>query len=304
MCKWMEALETNKIEICRDETMARHTTWRVGGPADAMVLPANLDELVTTLEILNLYQVDWKVIGKGSNILVSDSGYRGAIIALNRDFVEISIEDSIITVEANYSLTKLARFASQNGLAGLEFACGIPGTVGGAVAMNIGAHGVEISSILIDAKVLTAAGEIEVWNNQDFQFAYRESRLNREKGILLSARFVLTPEAEEQIKARMANYNEGRRKSQPIGLSTAGSVFKNPENAFVGKLVEELGLKGKTCGGAEISTKHANFIINTGTATAKDICCLMSYIKAEVLREYGIKLENEVEIVGECEFCN
>lgn len=300
MNKWIQALEANNINYYKDELLAKHTTWRVGGPADALVLPVNRAQLVTTLEILNHYQVDWKVIGNGSNLLVSDRGYRGAVISLTSNFVDISVVDRIITVEANYSIAKLTRFALEHGLTGLEFACGIPGTVGGAVAMNIGAHGGEISNILIDAEILTATGETEVWSNEDFQFLYRDSRLKRQDAILLSARFLLDFAVVKQIKTKMESYNNRRRKSQPIGLNTAGSVFKNPENAFAGQLIENLGLKGRTSGGAEISLKHSNFIVNTGSATAQDICRLINYIKSEVLREYGIKLEMEIEIVGEC----
>lgn len=300
MNKWIQALEANNINYYKDELLAKHTTWRVGGPADALVLPVNRAQLVTTLEILNHYQVDWKVIGNGSNLLVSDRGYRGAVISLTSNFVDISVVDRIISVEANYSVAKLTRFALEHGLTGLEFACGIPGTVGGAVAMNIGAHGGEISNILIDAEILTATGETEVWSNEDFQFLYRDSRLKRQDAILLSARFLLDFAVVKQIKTKMESYNNRRRKSQPIGLNTAGSVFKNPENAFAGQLIENLGLKGRTSGGAEISLKHSNFIVNTGSATAQDICRLINYIKSEVLREYGIKLEMEIEIVGEC----
>lgn len=304
MYPWVKELELNNIQFYIDEALARHTTWRVGGPADALVLPANRTELVTTLKILNSFQVEWKVIGNGSNLLVSDSGYRGAIITLTNDFREISIKDRIITVEANYSLAKLAWFALEHGLAGLEFACGIPGTVGGAVTMNTGAHSAEISDILLDAEVVTATGAIETWAKQDFQFSYRDSELRQQKAILLSANFMLTVAQEEGIKSKMTSYNERRRKSQPIGLATAGSVFKNPDQVFVGQLIEDLGLKGKTRGGAEISTKHANFIVNTGSATAQDICWLINHIRSEVFKKHGIRLETEVEMVGDFEFCN
>jgi UDP-N-acetylmuramate dehydrogenase len=304
MQRWLETLAKNNIKLSENEPLSKHTTWRVGGPADAFVLPEDRAQLITTLEILNSAAVEWKVIGNGSNLLVSDHGFQGALISLTCNFDEISVENTIITVGAQCALTKLARFALENGLAGFEFAAGVPGTVGGAVTMNIGAHGAEISEIILDAEVLTETGEVQVWDKTEFGFTYRGSKLQRQKVALLSARFQLLTDSPKLIKERMEIYNERRMKSQPIGFSTAGSVFKNPENNFAGKLIEELGLKGETYGGAQVSTKHANFIVNLGAATSQDIYCLINFIQKKVLQEYGINLETEIEMVGKFDFCN
>lgn len=301
MKKWIKELSQENIAtILENEQLSKHTTWKIGGLADAYIIPNGRDELVKIIEILNANEVVWKVLGKGSNLLVSDKGYRGAIISLQTEtFRELDIRETMIKVGADFSLVRIANLAAKNGLTGLEFAGGIPGTVGGAIYMNAGAHNSDISNILIEADVLNEKGKIETWSNKDFEFAYRYSKLQNRKGIILSATFNLDYGDRRIIAEKMASYKDRRRKSQPYNLPCAGSVFRNPKNDYAGRLIEELGLKGYKIGAAEVSTLHANFIVNTGNATAKDILDLINYIKNRVLEAYNVELISEVEVIGE-----
>lgn len=301
MDKWIEQLfQKNIATILVNEPLSKHTTWKIGGPAAAFIIPNGIDELTKIIEILNVNKVAWKVLGKGSNLLVSDKGYRGAIISLQqKPFRTLDIEETMVRVGADFSLIRLANLAAKNGLTGLEFAGGIPGTVGGAIYMNAGAHNSDISNILIEANVLNENGDIDTWSNKDFEFAYRHSKLQERKGIILSAIFNLNYEDRKIIAERMASYKDRRRKSQPYNLPCAGSVFRNPDGDFAGRLIEELGLKGYKIGDAQVSTLHANFIVNTGNATAKDILNLIEYIKFRVFKVYKVELSSEVELVGE-----
>lgn len=301
MDKWIEQLfQKNIATILVNEPLSKHTTWKIGGPAAAFIIPNGIDELTKIIEILNVNKVAWKVLGKGSNLLVSDKGYRGAIISLQQEpFRTLDIEETMVRVGADFSLIRLANLAAKNGLTGLEFAGGIPGTVGGAIYMNAGAHNSDISNILIEANVLNENGDIDTWSNKDFEFAYRHSKLQERKGIILSAIFNLNYEDRKIIAERMASYKDRRRKSQPYNLPCAGSVFRNPDGDFAGRLIEELGLKGYKIGDAQVSTLHANFIVNTGNATAKDILNLIEYIKFRVFKVYKVELSSEVELVGE-----
>lgn len=301
MKKWIKELSQESLAtILENEPLSKHITWKIGGPADAYIIPNGRDDLVKIIEILNANEVVWKVLGKGSNLLVSDKGYRGAIISLQTEtFRELDIRETMIKVGADFSLVRIANLAAKNGLTGLEFAGGIPGTVGGAIYMNAGAHNSDISNILIEADVLNEKGKIETWSNKDFEFAYRYSMLQKKKGIILSATFNLDYGDRRIIAEKMASYKDRRRKSQPYNLPCAGSVFRNPKNDYAGRLIEELGLKGYKIGDAEVSILHANFIVNTGNATAKDILDLINYIKNRVLEAYNVELTSEVEVIGE-----
>lgn len=299
--KWIKELfQANVATIIENEPLSKHTTWKIGGPADAYIIPNNRDGLVKIIEILNSNKVKWKVLGKGSNLLVSDKGYRGAIISLQQEgFRELDIDQTTINVGADFSLVRLANLAAKNGLTGLEFAGGIPGTVGGAIYMNAGAHNSDISNILIEAEVLNGSGIIESWSNKDFEFSYRHSKLQECKGIIISATFNLSYGDRKIIAEKMASYKDRRRRTQPYNLPCAGSVFRNPKDDYAGRLIEELGLKGYKIGDAQVSTLHSNFIVNTGNATAKDIIDLIEYIRNKVIEAYNIELTSEVELIGE-----
>lgn len=301
MNKWIKQLFQKNIgTILVNEPLSKHTTWKIGGPADVFVIPKGIEELVELISILNDNKVAWKVLGKGSNLLVSDKGYRGVIISLQQEsFRSLDIDGTIIKVGSDFSLVRLANLAAKYGLTGLEFAGGIPGTVGGAIYMNAGAHNSDISNILIEADVLNENGYIENWSNKDFEFDYRYSKLKDYKGIILSATFNLNNDDRKIIAEKMASYKDRRRKSQPYNLPCAGSVFRNPKGDYAGRLIEELGLKGYKIGDAQVSTLHANFIVNTGDATAKDILDLINYIKYRVNEVYKVELSSEVELIGE-----
>ncbi len=294
----VEILKENQIKVLENEPLSKHTTWRVGGAARIFVAPADSKQLIDALAIINANNLAYKVIGNGSNLLFSGEGFNGAVIAFTGNKGGLHVVDSVIKADANRSLVQLSRIAAKHSLSGLEFASGIPGTVGGAVAMNVGAHGQEIANILIDAEVLTKEGELACWSREECGFSYRNSRLKSEQATLLSARFQLEKAEKTEIEMRMRRYNNQRKKSQPIDSQTAGSVFKNPEGDYAGRMIEELGLKGYTIGGAAVSTKHANFFVNTGSATAADIHDLIKYIQQKVFKEFGVMLETEVELLG------
>ena len=299
--EWIQHLLDNDIGIIlEDEPLSKHTTWKIGGPADAFIEPWNRKSLIKSLTILNEYNIPWKVIGKGSNLLVRDTGYRGAIISLEKNvFNEIDITPPYIRVGANISVIRLANLTAKYGLTGLEFAGGIPGTVGGAIYMNAGAHGSDFSKIIKEADILTEHGDTVKWDNKDFNFNYRSSALQQQKSIILSAYFELQYGERKEIAEKMARYKDRRRKTQPYNMPCSGSVFRNPEGDYAGRLIEELNLKGFQIGGAQVSEKHANFIVNAGAASAKDVLDLIDYIKEKAYDKYGLDLKPEVEIVGE-----
>lgn len=285
-------------QILEDEPMARHTTFRVGGPADVLFLPEGADQLIAALEAARSAGVPAHVIGNGSNLIVRDGGIRGLVIAIGEGMSEITRRGDTICAQAGAALAKVAAFAQAEGLAGLEFASGIPGTLGGGCAMNAGAYGGQLSDVLIDARVLLD-GSVRTLSRDEMRMGYRTSLPLREGGIVLSARFALTPDAPEAIAGRMRDLNARRRDKQPLNLPSAGSTFKRPEGHFAGALIEQAGLKGRAVGGAQVSPKHAGFIVNTGGATAADILALIGIVQDEVKARSGIALETEVRVLGE-----
>lgn len=282
-----------------NELLSKHTSWKIGGPVDAFIQPVNKEELIKLLKILKENDVKWKIIGNGSNILVTDKGYRGAIISLKSGFREVVIKNNLIYADAGISLVQLANLAARNKLTGLEFATGIPGTIGGAITMNAGAHGSDISKILQEAEVLLENGEIIVWEKEDFKFEYRSSILHRKDAIVLSSTFNLENGVYKRIISDMEQYKERRKKTQPYNYPCSGSIFRNPSNDYAGRLIEELGLKGYKIGGAQVSTLHSNFIVNIGNAKSSDVLLLINYIKDKVYKKYNIELNTEVEVIGE-----
>lgn len=291
--------EANVGEMLLDEPLARYTTWKIGGPADLLIIPKDKDNLVQTIRILRQFGQSWTTIGRGSNLLVSDKGVRGPVVKLGKELGELRFEDELVVVGASYSFVRLAYLASRQGLSGLEFAGGIPGTVGGAVYMNAGAHGSDMSRILHKAEVLLETGELVQWSNHELEFSYRHSKLQSVPGIVTEAVLKLEKGDSKEIMQQMSSLRARRLETQPLQSATAGSVFRNPLPQFAAKLIEESGLKGFRIGGAEVSTKHANFIVNTGQASANDVQSLIKHIQQVIETKHGIKLVPEVLMIGE-----
>ena len=285
-------------QILENEPMSRHTTFRVGGPADVMFLPESEEQVVQALSLAREAQVPVIIIGNGSNLVVRDGGIRGLVIALGEGMAAIVRVEHTVSALAGASLARVSAYAQASGLSGLEFASGIPGTLGGGCAMNAGAYGGQLSDVLIDARVLLN-GELRTLTAEAMQMGYRTSLPLREGGVVLSARFALTPDDPEAIAARMRELNARRRDKQPLDRPSAGSTFKRPEGYFAGALIEQAGLKGRRVGGAQVSEKHAGFIVNVGDATAADILTLIGVVQDEVEARFGVRLETEVRVLGE-----
>ncbi|GGA32631.1 UDP-N-acetylenolpyruvoylglucosamine reductase [Kroppenstedtia guangzhouensis] len=283
-----------------NEPLSRHTTWKVGGPADLLVYPTDKGELERAMSVIRKHGIPWRVIGRGSNLLVRDGGIRGAVVKMGNGLDHLQVEGDRVTAGGGYSFVKLSVMVARHGLTGLEFAGGIPGTVGGAVFMNAGAHGSEVCEVLEKAEVLLENGEWAVFHNEDLQFSYRTSILQKEKrGVVTEATFQLREGNREEVAAVMARFKERRRQTQPLQDRCAGSVFRNPPGDHSGRLIEAAGLKGYRIGDAEVSTRHANFIINRGNATANDVLTLIRHIIRTIEQEYGVTLVPEVQVVGE-----
>lgn len=286
------------MEIKKHEPMKKHTSFRVGGPADWFVMPENAEELKDILSECREKGADWYVIGNGSNLLVSDEGFRGVIISTEA-FGGIQITGTTMKAGAGVLLSKLASTACREGLAGLEFASGIPGSVGGAVIMNAGAYGSEIRDILISATVLDANGTIHRMKRDELELGYRTSAVARDGLVVLEAEFSLERGEISEIRGKMDELAMRRKVKQPLKYPSAGSTFKRPAGYFAGKLIEDAGLKGFSVGGAEVSDKHAGFVINKGNASAADIYRLCCEVQKRVLEHTGIKLELEVKLLGD-----
>ncbi|MDV2685337.1 UDP-N-acetylmuramate dehydrogenase [Alkalihalophilus lindianensis] len=280
------------------EPLSQHTTWKIGGPADVLIEPGSVEGLIKAMAIINEEQVPFRAIGRGSNLLVSDEGIEGVVIKLGRGLDHLEINDDEITVGGGYPLIKLVTVISRQGLSGLEFAGGIPGSVGGAVFMNAGAHGADISKILKKTRVLYPDGRLEWIDADDMEFAYRTSRLQREEGICVEAVFKLQKGEKEDIVKHMQKNKDYRRETQPWSHPTCGSVFRNPLPNHAGALIEEAGLKGYQIGGAQISEMHANFIVNIEDAKAEDVLNLIKHAKETIKKLKGIDMETEVEMIG------
>jgi UDP-N-acetylmuramate dehydrogenase len=283
-----------------NEPLSRHTTWKVGGPADLLIYLRNKEELEQAMQVVYRHQIPWRVIGRGSNLLVRDGGIRGVVFKLDEGFNELKVDGTRVTAGGGYSTILLATMTSRQGMTGLEFAAGIPGNVGGAVYMNAGAHGSEISKVLHSATVLLETGEWVTLSNEEMEFRYRTSVLQTKlKGIVTEASFTLEYGERDEIMSRLTSYKDRRRKTQPLQYPCAGSVFRNPPGDYAGRLIQEAGLKGFRIGDAEVSTTHANFIINRGNATAKNVLQLIEHIIQTIDEKYNIRLEPEVQVVGE-----
>ncbi|MBR0381982.1 MAG: UDP-N-acetylmuramate dehydrogenase [Eubacterium sp.] len=288
----------HKGTVLCQEPMSRHTTFCVGGPADYFVSPGSQEEAAFAVRCAREEQVPFFVVGKGSNLLVSDRGYRGMILQIGKNLQDVRTDGTVITADAGATLAMVARSALNSCLTGLEFAAGIPGTVGGGVSMNAGAYNGEIKDVLIDTDVLTTEGRVETIKAEDMELSYRRSCVFDRGYIVLSARFGLERGDREQILARMEELASARKSKQPLEYPSAGSTFKRPEGYFAGKLIQDAGLKGYTVGGAQVSEKHSGFVINKGGATASEIAFLIRRVQEQVKKAYGVTMHPEVRFVG------
>jgi len=281
-----------------DEPMKKHTSWRIGGPADIFVEPGNRQELQLVVSYTHDKSIPLAVIGAGSNLLVSDDGIRGVVVKIGNNFARVLTVDNEITVEAGAKLATVASTARDAGLGGFEFSTGIPGTVGGAVIMNAGANGSSVSALVRKVLVLSMEGVYVYKSREDMQFGYRSSILQSEPAIIVEVTFTCRPREKELIRKEMADYLARRKASQPLYYPNAGSVFKNPPGDSAGRLIEAAGLKGMRMGDAQVSTLHANFIINLGSATAKDVLALMEHVRKVVNSRFGVELQPEIRFTG------
>ncbi|MCL1883656.1 MAG: UDP-N-acetylmuramate dehydrogenase [Defluviitaleaceae bacterium] len=283
-------------KFLQNEPMSRHTSFKIGGPADYLALPTTADELINLWNTCKKDGTPLTILGDGQNVLVSDEGIRG-VVALTNKMDKISLDGEKIHADAGVRLSALAEAACSASLAGLAFASGIPGTVGGAIYMNAGAYGHDIQEF-IESVTLFVNGEIIVKSCEEMGFGYRKSIVQNGEMLILDAVFKLSKGDSSEIREEMKDLMNRRRKTQPLEFHSAGSFFKRPEGHFAGKLIEDSGLKGFSVGDAQVSEKHAGFVVNRGNATAKDVLELMNHVTATVFEKYGVKLEPEVQILG------
>ena len=288
-----------KDRVLVDEPMKRHTTFRIGGPADFFLLPSTVDEVGGILEICREEELPYFILGNGSNLLVSDKGYRGVIIQLYRNFSNISVEGNEICASSGALLSQIAAAARNASLTGFEFAGGIPGTLGGAVFMNAGAYGGELKDVLKEAVVMTEQGEILTLPVEKLEMGYRTSRIKKAGYLVLEARLVLEQGDMDKIRDITKDLTEKRVTKQPLEYPSAGSTFKRPEGYFAGKLIMDAGLRGYQVGDAQVSEKHCGFVINKGNATAADVLTLIENVREKVQEQFGVTLEPEVKFLGE-----
>lgn len=285
-------------QVWAQEPMKKHTTFRVGGCARYLVEPGDVQQLSAVVNACREQKVPYYVVGNGSNLLVSDAGYNGVIIHLFKNMSEIRTEGNHMILQAGALLARAARTACREGLSGLEFASGIPGTVGGALVVNAGAYGGEMKDVVSRVTVLTSEGEPREYTKEQMAFGYRRSRLTEEAGIVLETEFTLHPGRTEEIQARMEELKEKRVLKQPLEYASAGSTFKRPEGHFAGKLIEDAGLRGFRIGDAQVSEKHCGFVINRGNASASEIAEVIRQVQDRVYAHSGVRLQTEVKFLG------
>lgn len=285
--------------VRRQEPMSLHTTFRIGGPADLFVTPGSIQAVADSIRICKETQTPYAVIGNGSNLLVSDTGYRGVIIQIGRNLNQVSVNGEEIRAQAGAMLSVIAKTALSESLTGFEFASGIPGTLGGAAVMNAGAYGGEMKDVLTEVTVLTREGEIRTVPAGKLEMGYRTSLAAKNGWIILEAVLKFQKGDAEAIRGRMEELKMQRVTKQPLDLPSAGSTFKRPEGYFAGKLIMDAGLRGFTVGGAQISEKHCGFVVNKGGATAEDVRNLICAVQKKVQEDAGVKLEPEVKFLGE-----
>lgn len=293
----LQELLSGRVRIA--EPMKKHTSWRIGGPADYFIEPAGREELQSLVYFANQRKIGLTVIGNGSNLLVSEKGIRGIVLKIGSGLSRITTLENDVVAEAGAKLSTLAAAARDSGLGGLEFSAGIPGTVGGAVVMNAGANGSSVGVLVREVLLLDLEGRMYRRDREALNFSYRSSALQRDPAIVVETRFACYPRERDLIQEEMEGYIARRLSTQPLRQPNAGSVFKNPPGDSAGRLIEAAGLKGLRVGGAQISTLHANFIVNLGTATASDVLALIHKSRETVLACNGVELLLEVQIVGD-----
>ncbi|MEE1013343.1 MAG: UDP-N-acetylmuramate dehydrogenase [Clostridia bacterium] len=293
-----EIVSASKVRA--DESMSRHTTFRIGGKADLLVEPAEVNQAEAVIKLLHQMKIPYMILGNGSNILVGDKGIRGVVVKLGNEFAAHDVEGSVITAQSGIKLSRLANFALGNNLTGLEFAAGIPGTLGGAIYMNAGAYGGEMKQIIREVTYLDEKGVRNTVKGEECAFGYRTSIFSKMSGcVILSCKIELQEGDPTEIRATMDDLAERRVSKQPLNLPSAGSTFKRPEGYFAGKLIQDAGLMGFQVGGAAVSTKHAGFVVNEGGATAADVRALIEQVQIKVKEQFGVELEPEVKFIGE-----
>ncbi|ASV69648.1 UDP-N-acetylmuramate dehydrogenase [Cytobacillus sp. FSL W7-1323] len=295
----LRQLLTNS-DIYHQEPMSKHTYIQVGGEAEIYVQPRNTEDAQKVVKFAFDKKIPLTLLGKGANVIISDHGLPGIVLNLNH-FNDISVNEKQITAGSGAEIIHVSRTAYEHGLDGLAFACGIPGSVGGAVFMNAGAYGGEISNVLTKVIALNTEGELLTLTPEDFDFAYRTSAFAKKKLIVLEATFTLQKGNKADIKAKMDEFTFARESKQPLEYPSCGSVFKRPPGYFAGKLIQDSGLQGLTVGGAQVSTKHAGFMVNMNEATASDYIQLIHLVQEKVFANFGVKLEREVQILGDYE---
>ncbi len=287
-------------DIIYQEPMSKHTTFRIGGAADVFIRISEVKQLQILIPELVKRKIPYYVIGKGSNLLVGDGGFRGVVIQLDETFDEIKVNKDVLTAGAGAGMAKIANVAKQHSLAGFEFAAGIPGSIGGGVIMNAGAYGGELKDVVTGVRVLCRDGNIKEYSNEEMCFGYRISALkNKPEYIVLEVELRLKKGNDEEISAKMQELAGRRKEKQPLEFPSAGSTFKRPEGYFAGKLIGDAGLSGFRIGGAEVSAKHNGFVINTGNATASDVKAVIETVQDKVYQEFQVMLEPEVIFLGD-----
>ncbi len=298
ICSELEKL-LGKEKVFRKEPLSRHTTFRIGGPCKAYVVPESREELLKAVSLLRERKEPFFILGRGSNLLVSDTGFWGVVLSLREHLRTIRIEGETLIAEGGALLSETAREALGAGLAGLEFASGIPGTLGGGLVMNAGAYGSELKDVFLSAEVLLPDGTVRTIGPEEMALSYRHSVLQENHGIVLRAVLGLKRGDPGEIRAKMDDLNARRREKQPLEFASAGSTFKRPEGYYAGKLIEDAGLKGFRIGDAEVSEKHAGFVINRGNATADEVDRVIRHVIREVEKNSGVTLHPEVQYLGE-----
>lgn len=294
--RFCEIVGENKV--LEQEPMARHTTFRIGGPADYFVELGSIEQIRAAIQVCREENLPWFVLGRGSNLLVSDKGYRGVILSIYKDFQKTEIQGETVTVQAGVLLTTLSGKVLDASLTGLEFASGIPGTIGGAVVMNAGAYGGEMKDIVRKVTVLDQDGEVRTLTCGEMQFGYRTSLAKKKGYIVLGAELTLKQGEKEKIREEMQTLKAKRIEKQPLEFPSAGSTFKRPEGYFAGKLIDDAGLRGFRVGGAQVAEKHCGFVINREQATAADVMELCRRVSGAVKEQFGVELEMEVKTIG------
>lgn len=295
--KLLNIIDEENIKL--DEPMKKHISFRVGGPADILVKPKTEEQLKDIIKLVKNENIPYMIIGNGSNLLVKDGGIRGVVIKISDNFNDFKIEGNKVNIQAGALLSVVGKAVLRANLKGFEFAAGIPGTLGGALAMNAGAYGGEMKDIVKTVRLMDTDGNIFEYTNEQMEFEYRKSILSRTDYIVLSTEIELEEGNYDEIKQTMSDFTQRRITNQPLSLPSAGSTFKRPIGQFAGKLIEDSGLKGLTLRGAQVSEKHCGFVVNIGNAKAKDILDLMYVVKSTVNAKFDVILEEEVKIIGE-----